>query len=311
MISSFVSLKKNTELVFSSIKNEKPILTIIIPTYNRYKGLLDALNSIRYIEDKNKIAVIIIDNASIDYDFNNISKLLKSIEIDHSIYRNEMNYGSGYSFNIGVNLAKSDHIMYLFDDDLLRPEINHAIKEIKNYPEGLYFFHKFKLKKNKSYSARTKLSVWVRNTLNFFAAHKLRIDYQSILMTVPSFIGAIYNKEAFMKLKGFDLKTGPTGDYEFTIRYWRKYGILRYKYQVIDYFHGENDSSNSETFNLFPVDNYKYRLELLDMIALDGKTKSKFRTFIRERRVFEEKQLTGLLKVKHIIISIKNYLNLI
>lgn len=302
---------KKTNLVTSSTKNKSHDLTIIIPTFNRFESLLRTVSSLEYIKEIDRIVVLIIDNASNDLDVNILKKLLNSITIDYFIYVNEENYGSGYSFNISVQLANTKLIMYLFDDDQLRPEINSAIEKSKNHPNGIYVFNKFNLTNKNNHSFKSVVSAWIRNILNAAACKKHILEYNSLLLTVPSFIGAIYNREAFISLGGFDLQTGPTGDYEFTIRYWEKYGLVRYKYRVIDYIHGDNDSSNPDTYNLFPKDNYDYRLKLLSRLDLPEKKKTKLHKLIIERKAYEEKNISVFLKAKHLLITVGNYLNLI
>ena len=302
---------ENTNLVSESIKNSNQILTIIIPTYNRFKSLILTLNSLRLIADKAKLIIMIIDNASINYDFPFVSNLLDSMGFDYLIYRNIINLGSGYSFNLSVLLSSTNYFMYLFDDDTVRFELNYAIDEIKDTKNGLYFFNKFELINTKKHSIKSKTSAFVRNTLNKIALRKLVVNDYSILLTVPSFIGAIYHRDAFLNIGGFNLTKGPTGDYEFTIRYWESYGLVRFKYQVINYRHGDNDSSNPETNKLFPIDNYKYRCELLNRLDLSEEKKGKLLKLIIERKAFEEKNIRGINKIKHTLITIGAYLNLI
>ena len=143
------------------------------------------------------------------------------------------------------------------------------------------------------------------------AKYRLELGYLSLLVTVPSFVGAIYKKEFFIELGGLDYKLGPTADYDFTIRYWEKYGLLRFKFRVIDYFHGENDSSDPDTYKLFPVDNYKYRKDLIKRLDLREEKKNKLLKLILEKKAFEEKNIRGIKKIKHIFITIGVYLNLI
>ena len=304
-------LLKKSELVFARQKLDRYKLSVIIPTFNRQDQLINCIQSLNKINPSDEIIILVSDNSSDNYDSELIKIYLDSTPFDYLYYRNEKNIGAIENFNSSVFLSPSIFFMFLFDDDLLRSDINKALERIENDNNGYYFFHRFKLYYNKNISSKTNVSIFFRNLLNGFSNNRLKLTYKSLLITVPSFIGAIYKKEFFLELGGLNLNLGPTADYEFTIRYWEKYGVVRYNYQVIDYYHGENDSSNPETYELFPIDNYKYRVELLRRLNLSELKKVKLQKLILERKEFEEKSIRGINKIKHILITVGSYLNLV
>jgi glycosyltransferase involved in cell wall biosynthesis len=301
----------NSELLFSRHKFDKHKLTIIIPTFNRQERLMQAIQSLEKIQSYQEIIVLISDNCSDAYDLKQIHLLLDLMPFDYLYYRNVENIGAINNFNNSVLMSPSEFIIFLFDDDLLRFEINRVFSKINGNSHGIYFFHNFKVRNNNGFTVRSMISMFIRNTLNILSMLKLKLNHISLLTTVPSFIGAVYKKDYFLEIGGFNPKMGPTADYEFTIRYWEKYGLVRYKYRVIDYIHGDNDSSNPDTYNLFPKDNYDYRLKLLSRLDLPEKKKTKLHKLIIERKAYEEKNISGFLKAKHLLITVGNYLNLI
>ena len=90
-----------------------PLISIIMPTYNRKNIILNSINSVLnqtypYFE------LIIIDDGSTD----GTNNLLNSIEDNRvKIFRNDKNTGCSYSRNIGLKHAKGDIIMYLDSDN--------------------------------------------------------------------------------------------------------------------------------------------------------------------------------------------------
>ena len=90
-----------------------PLISIIMPTYNRKNIILNSINSVLnqtypYFE------LIIIDDGSTD----DTISLLNSIEDDRvKIFRNDENKGPSYSRNIGLKHAKGEIIMYLDSDN--------------------------------------------------------------------------------------------------------------------------------------------------------------------------------------------------
>lgn len=90
-----------------------PLISIIMPTYNRKNIILNSINSVLnqtypYFE------LIIIDDGSTD----GTISFLNSIEDDRiKIFRNDENKGCSYSRNIGLKHAKGEIIMYLDSDN--------------------------------------------------------------------------------------------------------------------------------------------------------------------------------------------------
>ena len=96
----------------------KPLVSIIIPTFNRSNYIKRAINSAlnqiyEYIE------VIVIDDNSYD----NTEKIVKSIK-DKRVryYKNSKNMGAPFSRNRGFYLSKGEYINFLDDDDELLPK---------------------------------------------------------------------------------------------------------------------------------------------------------------------------------------------
>lgn len=95
------------------MKTEKPLISIIIPTYNRPDLLKKAIKSASDQTYKN-LEIIIIDDASTkDY-----QKIIKNLNKKNVTYiKNKTRKGGGYSRNIGIKKAKGKFIAFLDDDD--------------------------------------------------------------------------------------------------------------------------------------------------------------------------------------------------
>jgi glycosyltransferase involved in cell wall biosynthesis len=91
--------------------NNKKLLSIIIPVYNREKMITKALDS---IPNLNSIEVIVVDDCSTD----NTYKILKEYKkIDLLIFKTKSNLGPGAARNIGIDEATGDYITFLDSDD--------------------------------------------------------------------------------------------------------------------------------------------------------------------------------------------------
>ena len=95
-------------------KNQIPILSIILPTFNRGKYILDAIESIQAMSFKDW-ELIIVDDGSVDQTNIAISKCLVDERI-HYFY-NETNQGASFARNLGLQKSTGKYISYLDSDN--------------------------------------------------------------------------------------------------------------------------------------------------------------------------------------------------
>ncbi len=92
-----------------------PLVSVIIPTYNREHTLIRALQSVKK-QFYRPVEIILIDDASTD----GTSLLLRGFDfwdLQCRIIVNEVNSGIGYSRNIGIKSASWEFIALLDSDD--------------------------------------------------------------------------------------------------------------------------------------------------------------------------------------------------
>lgn len=107
-----------------------PLVSVIIPTFNRFTYLLNAIESVR-LQTYSNIELIVINDGSTQeeyykYDFDKIKNDFKSnfkiIHLDMNT-RKIFNFpASGYVRNIGISISKGEYIALLDDDDIWMPE---------------------------------------------------------------------------------------------------------------------------------------------------------------------------------------------
>lgn len=114
------------------MKNSKPLVSIIIPTFNRKDLLCETLNSV-----KNQIfenwECIVVDDGSTDSTEEMIKELIEADE-RFNFFKKPISYPKGASFsrNFGFNESRGDYIQWLDDDDLLSEnKIFAQIRELK------------------------------------------------------------------------------------------------------------------------------------------------------------------------------------
>ena len=175
------------------LKKSKPLISIIVPTYNSEKTIKKTLNSILNQTYKN-FEIIIVDNSDTDETINLIKKNFNSKKI--KIFKIKEKILNGVARNIGVNKSskKSNLISFCDSDDLWKPtkiknQINFMLKEKSAACFTNYDF--YNPKKNKY-------------IINYFKIPFTRINFS--LLGITNLIGTssvLINKNLFKAVGGF------------------------------------------------------------------------------------------------------------
>lgn len=122
----------------------EPLVSIIIPTYNRVQQLPNAINSV-LSQDYENFQIIIVDDGSTDGTRDSIKGQFSDNRIQY--YRFEQNRGIGASRNAGVTYAQGEIIAFLDSDDIfLQGKISTQVRLLTKYPHiGLCFCNYFNI----------------------------------------------------------------------------------------------------------------------------------------------------------------------
>lgn len=102
-----------------------PVVSIIIPYFNREAFVVDAFNSVLESRRMHSVEIIIIDDGS----HKSIDKKSFVGEDDVLILRYSQNRGANYARNIGIEMSRGKYILFLDSDDILLPgAIDEAIR---------------------------------------------------------------------------------------------------------------------------------------------------------------------------------------
>lgn len=96
----------------------KPLVSICIPTYNRAKLILGAVESCLRQTYEN-IEVIVVDDKSTDNTFKILRKYKDNPKV--KVFVNKKNYGAAASFNKAIRASKGEFIVICGSDDYLSP----------------------------------------------------------------------------------------------------------------------------------------------------------------------------------------------
>ena len=206
----------------------KPLVSVVIPTYNRYKYLLRAIDSIRkqtYLNEGGNIEIIVVNDKSTDKQYYDM-KEEENLKIIHLEKNTKELFGyacAGYGRTIGVNNSNGKYIAFLDDDDWWVPEkIEKQVKVLEENKdikfcctdgfswknggiaciynkEGHWEYLKNKMKLDTSFP-----SVW---TKDFLQIHNTVVT-SSVMCT----------KELLTIIKGFNIIKNGQEDYDCWLR---------------------------------------------------------------------------------------------
>lgn len=182
------------------------MISIIIPSFNRGKELIESLLS---LNDQTclEFEVIVVDDCSVEPVIIDVTEYRYKIKL----HRNEINLGAAASRNIGVQLSSCEWLCFLDDDDrFMDNKISTLNEEIKLNESVDLFFHRAKLNlvnENGTYLS----SVYLPDE------KKMKEEIFKV-----NFIGGApvitLKKDIFIALGGFDEHMSALEDYDFAIK---------------------------------------------------------------------------------------------
>lgn len=196
----------------------QPLVSVIIPTFNRRSTIKRAIDSVLTQTWKN-FEIIIVDDCSTDDTFAFIQEQYGTL--DNLIYIiNEQNCGAGESRNIGVSYAHGDYIAFHDSDDEWMPQkLELQMQKICN-PDS---------------SGIAVYSIFDRNRENGtdqWPSPAVPMEYRFgnvypflLLTPLVGMITLLMRKDIFLELGGFNSDLHSLEDYEFTLRLAQKYPL--------------------------------------------------------------------------------------
>ena len=191
--------------------------TIAIPTYNREDAICDAIES-ALIQDMPDLEILVIDDQSTDRTF----EILQNYSDPRlRIVRNDINVGLFGNFNRCLELANSQYIRILCDDDRLLPgciprevdvmEVNERVSLLFSKGQRIDVFGHKVGPVGDHFRQGIYAGVDAICAVLWFKAH-----YAINPITLPS--GVLLRKEAVHKAGWFDTTMKMEGDIDFWLR---------------------------------------------------------------------------------------------
>lgn len=93
--------------------NQSPLVSVVIPTYNRADDIVDAVRSVRD-QTYEPLEILVVDDASVD---DTPLRIQEIQDDDLRYFRQDHNQGASASRNTGIQAARGDWIAFLDSDD--------------------------------------------------------------------------------------------------------------------------------------------------------------------------------------------------
>jgi len=206
----------------------KPLISIIIPTYNRSKLLTNCItNCLEQTYDN--IEILVIDDGSTDATSNVVAEL--SRKDARIICFKKVNEGLARALNYGFRLAKGDYLTWTSDDNYYAKDaIYKMLKFILNKNCAFVYCNYFRFKKDSPEKLRL-----------YKLPNSGAVDNDN--RVGPCFM---YSREVWKKTGEFNPETILAEDYDYWIRVSKKFTMCHLNEAL--YFYMEHEDSFSLRF---------------------------------------------------------------
>lgn len=211
--------KKNETVQESQSETGPPLVSVIVPTFNRPDRLVEALRSILQQTYPN-FEIIVVNDAGTEVE-NLVSSLNSSGKITY--IKHGRNRGLAAARNTGIKLSKGTYIAYLDDDDLYYPDhLETLVRFLKGSPYKVAYtdaHRAYQKRVNGRYAVVTK-----------DIPYSFDFDYDRIL--VDNFVPVLcfmHEKSCLDEVGYFDEDLTTQEDWDLWIRLSRKFKFAHIK----------------------------------------------------------------------------------
>jgi len=252
------SLHYNSKAHGKSIPEDFPLVSVIIPTYNRGYCISESIDSVLNQEYR-QIELIVVDDGSTDETRELVTKY------PDLIYRRlEKNSGVSHARNLGIDLAQGELICFLDSDDLWeKNKLKVQVDWMQAHPDCKI-----------AYSDE----IWIRNGVRVNPMKKHRkfsgdIYQHCLALCIVSPSSVILRSSLLREIGGFDENFPVCEDYDLWLRIAHRYPFQFIDEKLIIKRGGHKDQLSRK---LWGMDRYRvYALEKrLEDSAMDEKYRS-------------------------------------
>jgi len=198
-------------------KSYSPLVTVIIPTFNRREWIGECLDSVLGQTYPN-VEVIVVDDCSSDGTVEWLRSEGKYSSV--VVHEQEKNGGASVARNTAIGMAKGELMVFIDSDDMLMPEhIETAVEHFEQYPElGLFCCDSTMIDAGGNIILDGKTwhqSLAEAKGLDIHSGFRSLADVFRFSNCFPGFT---LRREVLAELGGFDQPIFPADDYDLALR---------------------------------------------------------------------------------------------
>ncbi len=214
------------------MQNE-PLISVIIPTYNRGRLILDSVKSVLNQTYKN-IELIVVDDCSTD----DTEQILKSLNDSRLNYlRLEKNSGACSARNRGIEVASGEYLAFNDSDDLWLPEKLNCQLDFLNKSSADVVLCKME--------CRTPENEFIHNFPNI--EYDKQLSFSELLKYNSSSTQTLFGKSGCLKDIKFDSTMPRLQDWDEVLRLSQRYKVFyQNKILVHTFFQKDSISTHPE-----------------------------------------------------------------
>jgi len=185
-----------------TVRERAPLVSVVMPTYNRRTLLPRALESVKR-QDYPSVEIVLVNDAGED-----VSDIAE--RFGAKLVNREANGGHGAALNSGIERASGEYVGFLDDDDIFFPDHVSSLIDALQRSRGLV--------------AHADALMGIRGApdeLVGFAPGALSgVDIEEALVVCPflGMISTVMRRDVFEELGLFDVALSPNDDYEMILR---------------------------------------------------------------------------------------------
>jgi len=220
-----------------------PLISIVIPTWNRVDTVVRAVESVNYY--KNNIEIVVVDNASEQNIYNSLKEQLEKYN-NVFLYRNETNIGMVANWNKAIELANGQWISLMCSDDEFYPDAFSRVTEII---------------KSNNYPCLIIQSLEISDDIEF-SEHGIETVKN---LNLPIVSGNFWHRSITEIIGGFDTRLKYSPDAEFWLRIAFNYPIIKVRQPFAKY----NIHNSNFMWDTWAMDDFLDQITLLATINLN------------------------------------------
>lgn len=192
-------------------QEQRPLVTVVMPTYNRSHFLTLALDSVLQ-QTYPHIEIYVVDDGSTDDTREVIARYGDKVH-----YLSQANSGHSAARNYAIRESKGTYVAFIDDDDLWLPErIAKDVAYLEAYPSRAFVFSRFYYIDLEGHRTKERV-VCIDDQPSFAGLYRTNIIYSNSLVTA--------RRRCLEEVGGFDEDLGQSSDYDLWLRMARRHPI--------------------------------------------------------------------------------------